>query len=42
VAILAVTESEPIAMALAFAVALSARAAGIVFGLSLPRYGKER
>jgi len=42
VAVVAVTESEPIAMAVAFAVALAARAAGIVFGLSLPAYGKER
>jgi len=42
VAVLAVTESEFIAMALAFAVTLAARAAGIVFGLSLPTYGKER
>ncbi len=42
VAALAVIGSEPIGMGLGFAAALAARAAGIVFGLSLPRYGRER
>jgi uncharacterized membrane protein YeiH len=42
VAVLAVTDSEAIGMVSAFVVALAARGAGIVFGLSLPTYGKEQ
>ena len=42
VGMLTVMDSEPIAMLLAFAVALAARGTGIVFRLSLPRYSKHR
>ena len=41
VSVLGVTSSEPLAVALAFAVALVARGAGIVFQLSLPSYNKK-
>ena len=40
VAVLGVTSSEPVAMAVSFVVALVARGAGIVFKLSLPSYKK--
>ncbi len=41
VSVLGVTSSEPLAVALALAVALVARGAGIVFQLSLPSYSKK-
>lgn len=41
VSVLGVTSSEPLAVALAFAVALVARGAGIAFQLSLPSYNKK-
>ena len=41
VGVLALTENEPISMLVAFATALSARGAGILLHLSLPRYVKR-
>ena len=40
VGMLALTENEPVSMLVAFAAALSARGAGILFRLSLPTYAK--
>lgn len=42
VTVFGITGSEPLSVALAFAVALGARGAGIAFRLSLPSYRKNR